>query len=298
MYQDKILHLTTMLGSYPKTTPLKEQRLTAPTVTLDFAPIDVAQTGFKETVRELKYDVSELAIVTFLLALDAGKPYVLLPFVMNGLFHHKSILCRSDDPLTPSGLAGKRVAMRSYSQTTPCWVRGILTDDYGLDPRSVNWLSQEGAHVAEYVDPPWVTPLVHKAELEPLLLAGEVDAIITGATRTPDPRIRTLIPNPHQAALAWHARHGIVPINHMVVVRRELAEQRPDAIREIYDLLCHARAETMPVKPGEIDLQPTGFARVNKALEMIVRFAHDQGLISKPLEIADLFGPVRSAIPD
>lgn len=149
--------LRAMMGTYAKTAALKDGSVSSPVVTLDFAPVDVAQKGFKDTVRGLSYDVSELALMTFLLACEAGKPYVLLPYVMNGGFHHKSILCRPGSTVEPGDLAGRTVAMRSYSQTTPTWVRGILSDEYGVSTSDVRWLTQEGAHVEEYEDPAWVT---------------------------------------------------------------------------------------------------------------------------------------------
>src|SRR5262245_59657431 len=123
--------LSIMLGSYKKTAPLKQGLVASDRLTLDFAPVDTAQQAFKDVVREQKYQVAELAIVTFLLAHDAGKPYLLLPFVMNGMFHHKSIVVRDEGPMQPKDLAGRAVAMRAYSQTTPTWVRGILSDEYG-----------------------------------------------------------------------------------------------------------------------------------------------------------------------
>ena len=76
------LHLATMMGTYPKTTPLKDGTVTSPLLKLDFADVEVAQKAFKDVVRNLKFEVAEIAIVTFLQAFDAGKPFVLLPFVM------------------------------------------------------------------------------------------------------------------------------------------------------------------------------------------------------------------------
>jgi 4,5-dihydroxyphthalate decarboxylase len=297
MYEGDYLHLSAMMGSYPKTEPLKRKSVTSTRFDLAFAPVDVAQQAFKAVVRQLKYDVSEIAIVTFLQAFAAGKPYVLLPFVMNGGFHHKSIVCRTDSQLKAEDLSGRRIAMRAYTQTTPTWVRGILSDDYGLRLENVSWLSQEGAHVADYVDPPWVQQLDSAASLEQMLIAGEVDAIMAGGGLSGDPRIRPLLPDPKEAALAWHARHKAVPINHMVAVRKELAEARPDIVREIFRLLQESRrlGDNRPALDG-IDLQPIGFEAVEPAVRMIVRFAFEQKLIPEHYRVEALFGPVLEAI--
>ncbi|MDR5794944.1 phosphate ABC transporter substrate-binding protein [Caballeronia sp. LZ008] len=293
MNATETIHLSTMLGTYPKTKPLKEGQIRSPLVTLDIANVDTAQKAFKDVVRGLKYDVAELAIVTFLQAYEAGKPYRLLPFVMNGMFHHKSILCRAQDDLEPDALAGKTIAMRSYAQTTPTWVRGILSDEYGLDLQSVKWLSQEGAHVAEYADPPWVTQQTAARGLEEMLLAGEVDAIIAGGALSGDPGIRTLIDEPKEAALRWHERTGVVPINHIVAIREDVVQTSDELVREVFRMLCESRAAGGGETPaGSIDLQPVGFEKLQASLDTAIRYACEQKLIQKRYTVDELYGKV------
>lgn len=293
MFADGRIQLSAMMGTYPKTAALKSGDVKPAGADLVFAPVDSAQQAFKPAVNELKFDVAEVAIVTFLLAYAAGRPLRLLPFIMNGMFHHKSILHRIDRPVDLHDLSGKRIAMRSYSQTTPTWVRGILSDDYGLDVKSVRWLSQEGAHVTEYVDPPWVERLDPGRSLEELLLAGEVDAIVAGGGLSGDPRITPVIADPAGAALDWYRRRGATPINHMVCVRAELAERRPDLVRDVYAALNESRAcAAEPLPQHGVNLQPAGFKAVKPALEMIVRFASEQGLIPTKYAVEELFGSV------
>ncbi|MDR5734029.1 phosphate ABC transporter substrate-binding protein [Caballeronia sp. LZ025] len=293
MNATETIHLSTMLGTYPKTKPLKEGRIRSPLVTLDIAPVDTAQKAFKDVVRGLKYDVAELAIITFLQAYEAGKPYRFLPFVMNGMFHHKSILCRAQDDLEPDALAGKTVAMRSYAQTTPTWVRGILSDEYGLDLQGVKWLSQEGAHVAEYADPPWVTPRSAARGLEEMLLAGEVDAIIAGGALSGDPGIRTLIDEPKEAALEWHRRTGVVPINHIVAIKEDALRMGDELVREVFRMLCESRAASGDQASATgVDLQPVGFDKLQTSLETAIRYAFEQKLIHKRYAVEELYGRV------
>ena len=289
--------LTAMMGSYKKTAPLKDGRVSSPLLRLDFADVDTAQKAFKDVVRGLKFDVAELAIVTFLQAYEAGKPYVMLPFVMNGMFHHKSILCRADDDLKPQNLAGKTVAMRSYAQTTPTWVRGILAHEYGVELDKVRWQSQEGAHVAEYQDPGFVTRIDATLSLEDLLRAGQVDAIIAGGALSGDPGIRTLIPEPKEAAAAWHRRTGVVPINHVVVIRKEIAQTRIDLVREVFHMLLESRAASGDLpSTGGPDLQPVGFGALRPALEAVIRYAFEQKLITKRYAVDELYGNVANIL--
>lgn len=287
------LSIRTMLGTYPKTQPLKDGTLASPFVHLDFAAVDTAQKAFKDVVRHEKYDVAELAIITFLQAFEAGKPYVMLPFVMNGGFHHKSIVVRDDATFTARELAGRKVAMRAYTQTTPTWVRGILTDDYGVRLPDVQWLSQEGAHVADYVEPEWVSRFESALSLEAMLRAGEVDAIIAGGGLSSEPGIRPLIPAPAEAAAAWQARTHAVPVNHVVTVKRSLAQAYPEAVREVYRLLCEAKEQAQQGKPqAVVDLQPVGFDKLGPAIELAVRYAFEQRLIMRRYAPEELYGPV------
>lgn len=296
MYGTGKLRLSAMMGTYPKTEPLKDGTLASDAMELAFAPIDTAQKGFKQVVNDLAFDVAEVAIVTFLQAYAAGRPLLLLPFVMNGNFHHKSVLCRAGDGLQPGGLAGRKVAMRSYSQTTPTWVRGILSDGYGVEIDKVRWLSQESGHVAGYEEPSFVTRIDGGLSLEEMLLSGEVDAILANGLAG-KPGIRTLLPDPEAERKAWYGRHHVVPINHMVCVRAELARERPDLVREVYRLLLAAKAQASGGVSAEgIELQPAGFDAVTPAIEMVTRFAHEQKLIPARYPVERLFGEVSRAL--
>ncbi|VCU69044.1 4,5-dihydroxyphthalate decarboxylase [Pigmentiphaga humi] len=286
-----------MFGSYPKTAALKNGQVGSSSIELDIAPVEHAQSAFKDTVRKHAFDVSELAVVTYLLAVDAGHPYRLLPFVMNGNFHHKSIYARADDLFTPAQLKGRRVAMRSYSQTTPTWVRGILCDEHGLSAQDVEWWSQEGAHVAEYRDPDWVRSLDEGANLEQALLAGQVDAIIAGAAVQNKDRLRHVIDAPQQAAQAWHARTGVIPINHMVVVRDELVRNHPEAVAEVYRMLVESRRAAGEIPPdGSQDLQPFGFEAIDASLRKAIDYTYAQGMIKRRYTPEELYGGVRAVL--
>jgi hypothetical protein len=127
--------LSAAFDDYPHTLPLKRAQVKSDRIAFSFSDIKPANRFFKPMVRELKFDVSEMAIATYVQAKALGKPLVLLPATMMGRFQHGTILCNAARPLTPAELPGKRVGVRSYSQTTAVWVRGILENDYGVDPK-------------------------------------------------------------------------------------------------------------------------------------------------------------------
>jgi 4,5-dihydroxyphthalate decarboxylase len=235
-------------------------------------------------VRDGEYDAGELAIGTYLQAKHYGKPLVLLPAVVMGRFQHHTIVVNTERSIRePKDLEGRRVGIRTYSQTTGIWVRGILQHEYGVDLARITWVCPDDSHLAEYRDPPNVVRQPGK-KVEQMLLDGDIDAAI-GAAVT-DPRIRPLIAEPQAAAEAWSRKHGAVPINHLFVVRRALSEARPDVVREIYRLLAESKASA---SSSGIDFHPFGVETNRKALELMIQYSVEQQIIPKPCTVDDLF---------
>jgi 4,5-dihydroxyphthalate decarboxylase len=283
--------LRVALGDYAHTLPLKQHQIASKSVAFDFNQVQPVYKVFGAMVREQAFDVSEMAIVTYLQAKSHGKPLVLLPAVMMGRFQHHCMMYNAEQlgRITPADLPGRRVGVRSIAQTTGVWLRGHLQNDYGVDIGSVRWVSFEDAHVAEFRDPAGVERAGPEKNLGKMVLAGELAAGIYGAELPDDQRLQSVIPNPQEAARQWHARHGVVPINHMVVVTQELARTRPDTVREVYRMLLAAKRAAGLPKPGVLDLQPFGFEACRPALQMIIGYCVQQRLIRRGFEVEELF---------
>jgi 4,5-dihydroxyphthalate decarboxylase len=290
------LKLSTMLGNYPITRALKDGAVRSDLVDLDFVEVKVANNLFKQVVRDARYDVAELAIVTYLQAKAYGKPYVLVPAVLVSRGQHHTIAYNPDrGPLKPSELNGKRVGVRAYTVTTGTWVRGILGGDYGVDINKVEWITFEDPHVAEYRDPAIVKRAPEGKELTQMLLDGEVAAGIVG-DKLADPKLKHLIPDAEAAAQKWAERHHGVPINHMLVVRQELSRSRPDAVKDIFRAL-HAskRAAGLP-DGGALDPYRFGVEACRPILEIIIEFCHRQQLIPRRMSVDELFDDTTRAL--
>lgn len=282
------MKIRALLGDYPVTAALKKGSVKSNEVELDFADVKTASSAFKRVVRESEFDFAELAIVTYLVALAHGKPYVLLPTVIVSRFQHPYLVYNAGrGALAPGDLEGKRVGIRSYSVTTVTWLRGILADDYGVDLSKVKWLTFEDPHVQEFRDPPNIERAPAGKDLAAMLLNGEVDAAIMGDKLPDDPRIKTLFPDPKAAADAWYAKHGVLQINHMTVVKRALAEQHPEVVKELYRLLSESKRAAGA--PAGLDLNPFGFERNRKAVEVAIDQVYRQGLIPRRLSVDELF---------
>ncbi|MDR3469406.1 MAG: hypothetical protein P4M07_26045 [Xanthobacteraceae bacterium] len=279
-------HLRTLLGDHPSTQALKNGQVTSDRVVLDFeTSYKPTNRGFKPMVREQRFDVSELAIVTYLMAREHHKPIVLLPAVVMGRFQHVYALYNAErGRMTPADLAGKRVGIRSFTTTTGAWIRGILANDYGVDLDAIEWVTFEDPHIAEYHDTTARAP-ADKSILQ-MLLDGEVDAVL-GETSN-DPRLRSLWPDPEAEAMAWYGRRGIVPVNHFVVVTQALHDSDPEAVREVYRLLHDSRRRAPPSASG-LDFTPFGRDAIRPSLELIIDYAAQQGLISRRFAVDDLF---------
>jgi 4,5-dihydroxyphthalate decarboxylase len=278
------LRLRTLLDDYPHTAPLKNGAVVSDRVAFDFKEVKPIFAGFKAMVRRHEFDVSEMAIVTYLIGKAFNKPMVLLPAVMTGRIQHAWAIYNGErGRLTPADLAGKRVGIRSFTTTTGAWLRGMFANDYGLDLASVHWITFEEPHVAEYVD--LTEHAAPDKKIVPMLLDGELDAVL--GERSDDPRIKPLFDDPAAASRAWYEKHKIVPLNHMVVVSAELAKSRPDLVEEIYALLKESKRRAP--KPEGIDATPFGVEACRPALERIIEYTAQQRLIPRRFTVDELF---------
>jgi 4,5-dihydroxyphthalate decarboxylase len=293
---DKV-KLFTLMGSYPNAMALKDGRLASSLVEFDFADVKVSNTAFKPLVREAKFDLAEVAIVTFLQARHYGKPYVLIPATVVGRGQLHTIAYNPErGPLGPGDLNGKTVGVRAYTQTTGVWVRGILAEDYGVDLASLKWVTFEEGHVAEYHDPPNVRRAPEGKQLVQMLLDGELAAAIVG-DKFPDARLKPLVHDPETANRKWSESHGGVPINHMLVIREELAAKRPDVVREVYRLFREAKQASF-AETGVPRLDPLrfGIEANRRSLEIVIDFAVKQGLLPRRVAVDDLFTDTMRAL--
>jgi 4,5-dihydroxyphthalate decarboxylase len=166
-------------------------------------------------------------------------------------------------------------------------VRGFLADDYGVDLRSITWVTFEEPHLAEYREPAHVTRADEGKTLKQMLLDGEIDAAILGDVAEEGP-IKHLIPNHAAEGQRWAHAHGGVPINHMAVIREPIARSRPDVVREVYRMLKESRAAAaLPAGPD--DPLRMGVAANRASLEQMVAYAFHQGLISRCPTADELF---------
>ena len=287
--------LTTLLGDYPGTLALKKGDVRSEKIAFDFADVKVPSSAFKRVVRDIDFDVGELAVFTYIIARAFDKPLELLPVVLLARFQHSYLLYNAErGVIKPSDLNGRRIGIRSYSVTTSAWLRGLLQADAGVDPKSITWVTFEDPHVAEFKDPPNVERAAADKELTQMLFAGEIDAMVGTDRLAKDDRLKTVFPDPAAAAQEWHKRYGAIQINHMVTVKRSLLDTDPQAVREVYRLLResnNAAKNAAPPAEGGIDLTPVGLEANRRNLDVAIEYSYRQGLIQKRFSVEELFDP-------
>jgi 4,5-dihydroxyphthalate decarboxylase len=289
-----MLTVKMMVGDHPITLPFKRGEVAPQGVAVEMANIARAAGAFKRVVRDMEFDVAELAIVTFLIAKAHGKPLSLLPAVVAARFQHPFLAYNATrGTLTPEQLAGKKIGIRSFSVTTGSWLRSILQHDHGVDLNSVQWITTDEPHVAEFCDPSNVTRVADGKELAAMLRDGEIDVAVLGEGLPKEDWCQPLIPDPAGAARTWAQRHGAIQINHMLVVKESLLQQHPDAVRNIYSAL--AESSRIAVAAGAASL-PFGVEANRRNLEVAIDCAYEQSLIPRRYTVDELFTDVTRAL--
>lgn len=283
--------LTVLLGDYPHTRPLAEGTIPVPGAECRFLSASPVYSAFPRMVRDLEFDVCELALATYLQAREAGVPVTLLPVVLVGGTHHASLTRLADaPPVSPRHLAGRRVGVRAYSQTTGLWVRGILREEYGIESADITWVTIEEPHVAQYREPGYVTRAA-AGSVADLVRDRQVAAAVLGP-RAIGPDGTGLVPvieDAEVAGRAWIDRHATIPANHLVVVRDDVVRSAPDAVAALYQALRRSIAATA----GERDDSPAGQAvaagwsdQLVRCLEIASRYALEQEIVRSPVDVA------------
>jgi 4,5-dihydroxyphthalate decarboxylase len=271
-----------------------------------------------------EFDVAELGFSSYLISLVNGNaPYVGIPVFLSRTFRHSGIYIRADRGIErPEDLRGKRVGVPIYEMAAAVWIRGLLNDEYGVAPADLQWvqggLESPGRKVLFDLHLPTGFPLEPAPPgkaLSAMLAAGELDAIVTA--RAPscfdagDPNVRRLFTDYRSAELAYYERTHIFPIMHVVGVRRSLTEAHPWLAASLLKGFTAAKAiadsdlrESVAPKTGlpwivaeydatvrsmGRDFWPYGVERNRPTLEAMAAYVHSQGLIARPIGVAEMF---------
>lgn len=309
--------LTVALGAYPHVQALLDG--SAPVDGYDIEEVRVRPIigAYRRMIRDLEFDVCELAPVSYLMALQEGVPLTAVPVFLNRRFHHGDIQCAAGSGIrVPKDLEGRRVGVRAYTVSTGVWVRGVLHEEYGVDVEKITWVVDDDDHI-EGRAPANVERVTDGRSLGELLRAGEIDAAFTGNAGTgragaptagwtaaaepaandadadADAGPYPLFADADVLGADWYLRTGIYPLHSVVALRSELVERDPGLPAALYAALAGGKRQQVAADPEWTELPrfgrqarqiggdpvPYGIGANEASLAAAVRFSRDQGLL-------------------
>lgn len=303
------LKLKTVTRTQGNNRALKDGTVKPQTFEFQFEEVDPLIDAFRRMVRSLEFDVSEMALTTYIVARAHGKRFTALPIFLVRAFHHGAVVYNTKAGIqSPRGLEGKKVGVnRGYTVTTGLWARSILQHQYGVNLSKITWVLSGDEHVAEYRPPSNVVPIEKGKKMADMVVSGELAAAIGVEVDHPD--VKPLIPNALEAGLQALRERGHYPINHVIVVKDELLDAHPDLAPDIFNAFGEAkRLYVERLKSGRIekptavdevhrrvmeitgrDPLPYGIAPNRKVLEEVIESALEQGIITRPITVEALF---------
>ena len=317
--------LKVAIADYGHTRALKSGGVPIDGVDADFIHVVPIIAAFRRMVRDLEFDICEMAPTTYMIARARGAPYIALPIFLMRRFHHGGFAVRPDANIkTPKDLAGKKVGVRAYSVTTGVWTRGIFVNEYGLDASKVTWVVDDEEHVTTLTLPINVVHAPPGQSLQSMMASGEIQAGFTGPAgvgRSGPPIANwdmnaptggdagvypELIAEVEQVEADWYRRTGILPIHGLIVVKDEHLKSYPWLARALMDAFVAAKKPYLAqLQRGEGDKAedvryrkfltlmndplPYGMSANQASIEALVTYALQQELIPSRPRLNDVF---------
>lgn len=246
------------------------------------------------THNHAEWHVTELGMGGYVARLARGEqPYVAIPVFTSRVFRHSCIYVHKGAGIkTPGDLNGKRIGMPEWGMAAAIWARGMLTDEYGLDQKSIHWV-QGGLHEPGRVDrSPPAQKLgldyqpAHERSLDSMLAAGEIDALFsarlpnsTGLLNSPVQRLFTDL---QAEETSYWKRTGVFPIMHMMGIRRDVYEKNPWVVQETDRHFNHMRPSIAP----QNSLRTTGISSQSHSGALVGSAAAKKVLCRRMISIA------------
>ncbi|KMK65023.1 hypothetical protein [Puniceibacterium sp. IMCC21224] len=289
---------------------IKAGEVALPDFALEWEEVDPLVRAFRKMVREGAYEVTELALTTYICARAHGAELTAIPVFLVRDFHHKAAVRRVGGSITtPRNVIGKRVGVqRGYTVTTGVWARAVLAEEHGVEPETVTWARSDVEHVASYAPPTFVEDLGGTGDVAAQIAAGTLDAGV-GLGATGD-HMAPLIENPGDAGLRAFRERGFYPINHLVAIRNDVLAANPGLATQLFEGFAQSkRRYVAALRAGQIanptaidkvhsavmetqpDPLPYGIAPNQDILERLMSHAVAQGIIPAPVPLTDLFAP-------
>jgi 4,5-dihydroxyphthalate decarboxylase len=319
---DNAVKLDIAIATYGHTAALKDGSVPIKGVSANFIEVVPIIGAFRRMVRDVEFDVCEIAPTTYLIARGRGAPYIALPIFVMRRFHHGGFVVRPDSGIkVPKQLEGRQVGVRAYSVTTGVWTRGIFVNEYGLDSAKVTWVVDDEEHVAALTLPPNVVHAPPGKSLASMMASGELQAGFTGPagigragppignweTGGQPPQIYPeLIPDAANVEANWYRATGIYPIHGTIVIKDEVLAKHPFVAKSLFDAFTAAKRpylERLKAGVGSApedvryrsfaplmgDPLPYGMQANRASIDALIAYAVQQQLIPKRPALDEVF---------
>jgi 4,5-dihydroxyphthalate decarboxylase len=310
-------------GRYDRVAALFDGRVTIPGVTLRHIALPPEEL-FPRALHGGEFDIFELSCGAYLIRRSQGHTDIVgLPIFLSRSFRHSGIYIRTDRGIAkPEDLRGRVLGVPDYGMTGAIWMRGLLSDEYNVQPSEIEWRTGGLNQVrVSALTAPQLQPQLRIREIGPddtlsqQLVRGEIDGILTSdipdSFRENALHIGRLFANYRAAEQEYARRTGLHPIMHLVAVRRAVFEKLPELADHLMQALAAARdlaladlsnlsaihttlpwaasyaADAQNVLGGK--LWPYGTEANRTEIDTLVRYALEQKLITRPLAIDELF---------
>ncbi|QGZ64817.1 ABC transporter substrate-binding protein [Paraburkholderia acidisoli] len=308
------------IADHPHVSAVRNGTIPIEGVDAEFVNVQPQIGAFRRMVRDVEFDVCELAPTTYVIARAYGAPFVGLPIFVTRRFHHGGLLVRPDAGIkTPKDLEGKKVGVRAYSVTTGVWTRQVLIDEFGLDSSKVTWVVDDEEHVTQLKLPPNVIHAPAGTSLADMMASGELAAGFaaaagigrtgapTGGWKEVEADYPDLLPNATELETGYYARTGIYPMHGTIVVKDSVLAEHPWVAKSLYDAFYQAKKEWLArLDAGEAntagdkkyqalrkivgnDPLPYGIEENRKTIEALEATAFKQGLTPRRMSMDELF---------
>ena len=313
------------IGTYGHTRALKWGDVRIEGVEPAFVEVVPIIGAFRRMVRDVEFDICEMAPTTYMIARALGAPYIALPIFLMRRFHHGGFVVRPDAGIkVPKDLEGKKVGVRAYSVTTGVWTRGIFVNEYGLDSGKVTWVVDDEEHVTTLKLPPNVVHAPEGKSLQSMMKAGEIQAGFTGpagvgragppvsgwdqasAAAAAADTYPELIADVEKVEADWFRNSGIYPIHGLIVVKDEHIKRHPWLARSLMNAFVAAKKPYLEdLKRGQGDSPedkryrnflslmsdplPYGIAANRPSIEALVTYSLQQKLIPSRPQLDQVF---------
>ncbi|MFL6798665.1 MAG: PhnD/SsuA/transferrin family substrate-binding protein [Xanthobacteraceae bacterium] len=315
------LKLDIAIADYPHTTAILKGEVAIEGVEPNFIRVIPQIGAYRRMVRQVEFDVCEIAPTTYIIARAYGAPFVALPIFVVRRFHHSGLLVRPDAGIKhPTDLKGRKVGVRAYSVTTGVWTRGILIDEFGVDCAKVTWVVDDEEHVPQLKLPPNVVHAASGRSLADMMAQGELAAGFaanagigrsgsptSGGWKEVEANYPELFPNAAELEAAWFNKTGIYPMHGTLVVKDAVLREHPWVARSLFNAFSRAKNEWLTrLRSGSAatandrkyleftkivgdDPLPYGMRANLPTIKALEETAFKQGLTPRRMTVAELF---------